>query len=92
MKIIIEVPDHDLNWDAATVWPLADDTCGYGWDIDYSGVTFEGKKEGDGWEFLDSDEPADYLIRNVPRRALMNADWIGAAAFLIFLIAAYSLV
>ena len=62
MKIIIEVPDHDFNWDAATIWPLADDTCGYGWDIDYSGVTFEGKKEGDGWEFLDSDEPADYMI------------------------------
>ena len=62
MKIIIEVPDHDFNWEAATIWPLADDTCGYGWDIDYSGVTYGGKKEGDGWEFLDSDEPADYLI------------------------------
>ena len=23
MKIIIEVPDHDFNWEAATIWPLA---------------------------------------------------------------------
>ena len=50
------------------VWPLADDTCGYGWDIDYSGVTFEGKKGGH-WGVSGFD-----FDRNVPRRALMNAD------------------
>lgn len=58
MKIIIEVPDHDFNWDGATIYPMD----GGGWDVDYSGVTFEGRKEGDGWEFADADQPADHLI------------------------------
>lgn len=64
MKIIIEVPDHDFNWDGATVYPVDSKGWGWnnGWDVDYSGVTFEGRKEGDGWEFADEDEPADYLI------------------------------
>ena len=62
MKIIIEVDDSEFDFTGCTIWPLSDDTCGYGWDVDTSAVTYQGKKEGDGWEFFNEEDPADYMI------------------------------